>query len=323
MTSLSEPLVSVVTPVYNGEKYLEQCIESVLAQSYGNLDYVIVNNCSTDDSLGIARRYARKDSRLRIHNNSEFLPHVRNWNHALRQISAISRYCKVVHADDWLYPECVARMVDLAEKHPTVGIVGAYRVVGDRYEPRHPPTSTVTSGRQICRDYLLTGRGVFGSPTSLLILSDLIRSRAAFYNESNLHADPEACLDVLQDSDFGFVPRVLTYTRLHDKSVTSGHQSLETMRLLRYHLLRRYGRVYLSDQEYRERLSHTTSAYYRFLWKTILRSRSQVWPYHQNGLRGLGYNVSLVKLTQVLLLLVVNGISHPKRNLRILLRSKV
>ena len=52
MNRSSQPLVSVVTPVYNGAEYLSECIESVLAQTYQNWDYTIVNNCSTDDSAG-------------------------------------------------------------------------------------------------------------------------------------------------------------------------------------------------------------------------------------------------------------------------------
>ncbi|HID65334.1 MAG TPA: glycosyltransferase family 2 protein, partial [Anaerolineae bacterium] len=111
----SQPLVSVVTPVYNAEPYLAECIESVLAQTYENWEYIIVNNCSTDHSLEIARHYAQQDARIHIHNNDEFLKQFQNWNHAMRQISPESKYCKVVHADDWLFPECLARMVEVAE----------------------------------------------------------------------------------------------------------------------------------------------------------------------------------------------------------------
>jgi len=52
------PLVSVVTPAYNGENHLTECSERVWAQTYQNWEYIIVNNCSTDRSLEIARRYA-------------------------------------------------------------------------------------------------------------------------------------------------------------------------------------------------------------------------------------------------------------------------
>src|SRR5688500_12157737 len=98
-----QPFVSVVTPVYNGEKYLAECVESVLAQTYHNWEYCIVNNCSTDRTLDIAEAYAQKDKRVRVHNNSEFVGCDQNANIAFRQISPDSRYSKVVHADDWLF----------------------------------------------------------------------------------------------------------------------------------------------------------------------------------------------------------------------------
>ena len=69
MNPISEPLVSIVTPVYNGEKFLADCIESILAQSYENWEYIIVNNCSTDRSLAIAEKYAEKDARIKIFSN--------------------------------------------------------------------------------------------------------------------------------------------------------------------------------------------------------------------------------------------------------------
>ena len=65
----SQPFVSIVTPVYNAEKYLSQCIESVLNQTYQNWEYVIVNNCSSDKSLKIAEDFAGKESRIRICDN--------------------------------------------------------------------------------------------------------------------------------------------------------------------------------------------------------------------------------------------------------------
>ena len=121
-----EPLVSVVTPVYNGEDFLTECIESVLRQTYGNYEYIIVNNCSTDRSLEIALNYSKRDSRIRVHSNSQFVGVIENHNIAFRLISPNSKYCKVVSADDWLFPECLARMVDVAEANPSAGFVGSY-----------------------------------------------------------------------------------------------------------------------------------------------------------------------------------------------------
>src|SRR5687768_18358729 len=91
-----QPLVSVLTPVYNGERYLVECIESVLAQTYQNWEYCIVNNRSTDRTLAIAQKYASQDNRIRIHNNETFVECDANGNIAFRQISSESKYCKVV-----------------------------------------------------------------------------------------------------------------------------------------------------------------------------------------------------------------------------------
>jgi glycosyltransferase involved in cell wall biosynthesis len=203
--SNSEPLVSIITPVYNGEKYLAECIESVLNQSYKNWDYCIVNNCSTDKTREIAEEYARKDPRIRVHNNSAFLNIYDNLNHAMRQLAPGSKYCKVVHADDLLFPECVEKMVQLAERHPEIGIVGAYglrgkEVVWDRLIPLGSP---VIPGRNVCRSILLGEPYVFGSPTSTLIRADLVRKKADFYNVINPNPDAEVCFELLKESDFG------------------------------------------------------------------------------------------------------------------------
>ena len=176
MNPTSEPLVSIVTPVFNGEPYLDECIQSVLAQKYKNWEYIILNNCSTDGSLAIAEKYSKKDARIKVHNTRQLLPMLKNHNHALRQISPASKYCKVVHADDLLFPECLERMVSLAEVFPTAGVIGSYCLWGNRVVSDGLPYSeNFLSGKDICRLTLLDKIFVFWSPSSILILSDLIR----------------------------------------------------------------------------------------------------------------------------------------------------
>ncbi|MEJ2116072.1 MAG: glycosyltransferase family A protein, partial [Gammaproteobacteria bacterium] len=112
-----QPLVSVVTPVYNGEIYLSECIESVLAQTYANWEYIILNNCSTDHTPQIIQKYADADKRIKIFTNDKLLPIMDNWNAALQNISPESVYCKIVHADDKLFSECLASMVQIGEQY--------------------------------------------------------------------------------------------------------------------------------------------------------------------------------------------------------------
>ncbi len=292
------PLISVVTPVYNTELYLAECIESVLSQTYRPLEYIIVDNCSTDRSLEIAESYARGSDIIRVLRNDRHLGVLQNWNHAMRQISPDSRYCKVVHADDWLFPECIGRMAELAEAHPAVGIVGSYRLEETKVGcDGLPYPSTVVPGRELCSSRLRGGSYVFGSPTSLLIRSDLIRARRCFYNEENLHADNEACYDLLRESDFGFVHQVLTFTRRHNEAVSSYAKRMNTYILAELLILKKYGPLYLGEDEYRRIFGKRVKAYYRFLGRSVFqRKGAEFWNFHRTGLKGLGVEISVPQL---------------------------
>jgi glycosyltransferase involved in cell wall biosynthesis len=319
----SQPLVSVVTPVYNTEKYLAECIESVLAQTYEHWEYVIVNNCSTDRSLEIAQRYADRDARIRLCDNDGFLNQMQNWNHAMRQISPDSKYCKVVHADDWLFPECIARMVSLAEAHPVVGIVSAYRLDETRVNlDGLPYPSNVVSGWQIGRSALLDGLRVFGAPTSLLIRSDLVRSRPEFYDESTVCADSHVCFELLQRSDFGFVHQVLTFTRRHNESITSLMHRFNTRKLGWFVALTKYGPVFLDEQEYRERLHQVIEGYHAFLAKSAFELREKAfWDYHRAELKKLGHPIQPAKLAKAVFMQLLD-LRDTVRTIRPALRRK-
>ncbi len=285
------PLVSVVTPVYNGDKYIAECVDSVLGQTYTNWEYIIVNNCSTDRTPEIVQAYALQDERIRVYHNHELINAIPNWNHALRQISAESRYCKMVLADDWIFPECLSHMVDLAETYPSVGIVSAYRLDENQVNlDGLPYPSPVTPGHDIARMSLWRQPlHLFGSPTSLLVRSDLVHSRKAFYDESMIHADTAVCFDILQDNDFGFVHQVLTFTRRHHESITAALSPYNTILIDQIRMLQKYGPIYLSDPEYRQRLNDMIRRYHGFLARNLFQPERKIfWAYHRQIRRELG-----------------------------------
>src|SRR5262245_14266227 len=119
------PLVSVVTPVYNGANYLAECVESVVSQTYENWDFAIVDNASDDATPEIAERYSARDSRIRHLRFDEFVGATANHNRTFEAINPRSEFCKVVQADDWLYPECLSLMVAAADVSRSVGVVSA------------------------------------------------------------------------------------------------------------------------------------------------------------------------------------------------------
>jgi glycosyltransferase involved in cell wall biosynthesis len=298
MIEVDQPFVSVVTPVYNTEKYLGECIESVLHQTYDNWEYIILNNQSTDCSLEIAESYARKDSRIRVISNEKHLERMENLNRAFHYMSEDSKYCKVIHADDWLFPECILKMVEVAQSYPSVGIVSSYRLdERDVNLDGLPFPSSCTDGRAIARDFFLSGRYFFGSPSSLLIRSDLIRKRKTFYDESTLHGDTIACLDILREADFGFVHQVLTFTRRHNESATSFIRKYETYRLSRLQPLIWYGKYFLSPEEYTKCLRSKLINYYHFLAKMLIELKGlDFLRFHKKELMKLGLRLSYLKL---------------------------
>jgi glycosyltransferase involved in cell wall biosynthesis len=267
----SGPLVSVLTPVYNGEEYLEECIQSVIRQTYTNWEYVIVDNLSTDGTPAIAQRFAAEDSRVRLVRASEFLDIYGNHNRALGEIAAESRYCKIVQADDWIYPECLERMVDVAERNPSVGVVGAFRLFDSQVQLDGlvPYWQEVIPGREALRSSVLgTVYDWFtGSPTSLMYRSDLVRDSPQFYDTRNWHADTDAAFRLLLDSDLGFVHQVLTFSRNNPGMLSSFTYRVYTFNALEGKMLIRYGPRVLSRGDYQTALRRWLRRYGSWLAK--------------------------------------------------------
>ena len=318
----SQPLVSVLTPVYNGEEFLAECIESVLAQTYQNWEYCIVNNCSTDRTLEIAESYAKQDKRIRIHNNTEFVGCDANGNIAMRQISMGSKYCKVVYADDWIFPECIMKMVEVAEAHPTVAIVGAYGLAGTAVKwVGVPYTDTVIPGRDICRQTLLGNLYVFGTPTAILFRSDLVRDADSFYDESNPHCDSEVCLKILSRWDFGFVHQVLTYIRKREGSEVTVSKRYNTFAPNRIDRLLKFGPTVLSPGELEACLKRYLAVYYQYLAVSVFACREkEFWIFHREKMKSIGYPLSLLRLFTAVCSKAVDYLFNPKETVDRLLK---
>jgi len=307
----AKSLVSVITPVYNGAAFLDECIRSVLEQTYENFEYIILDNQSTDETVAIAERAAETDSRIRVIHCDEHLGIIANWNRSLQAISANSNYIKFVHADDWLFADCIARMVELADANEDVGLVSAYRLEEDRISldylppdaPCAPGTDTfVMEGRQVARAVLQKKASVLGSPTSVLIRSCLVSSSVPFFTDEFLHADKDACLRVLQESNFGFIKQVLTYTRRHNESVTSLTNSLDTRRQENLLVLKKYGPALLSDAELERTQTRELIDYYNFLAAKAGTGAGQAfWESHRKVLASAGKPLSRWRLARAVL----------------------
>ena len=194
------------------------------------------------------------------------------------------------------FPECLERMVELSERNPTVGVVSAYRLEETMVTLTGLPHSiSVLPGREICRSTLLGGPYpyLFGSPSSLLIRSDLIRARNRFYDpdyniaeEYPFTEDVAACCEILRESDFGFVHQVLTFTRRDERSPFSKFSRLGANIPEQINLVFKYGPVYLTKEEYERIVAVYIAFYAAFLLRSLPRfAKPEHRAYHGQAVR--------------------------------------
>lgn len=295
---MADPIITILTPVYNGEAYLRDCIESVLAQERPDFKYIIVNNCSKDKSGEIAEAYAKKDSRVQVHTNGKFVSAIENHNIAFNLVPPDSKYCKIVSADDWIMPDCLAKLVALAEMNPSVGIVGCYQRSGDRVRWQGIPNDiNILSGREAARLGLLRGVHVFGTPTSVLYRSSLVRMRDRFFPHNRAYADTSACFDYLQYCDFGFVHEELAVERVHDGQWSAEMDKLESSAVAFLDILTRYGHFYLTEKEFEARKKEAFDIYFRNLGGCFWKMKGpSFWKFHREVLNEIGYDLPWLKV---------------------------
>lgn len=119
-------LVSIIVPIYNVEPYLRQCLDSLVTQTYQNMDIILVDDGSTDQSGGICDEYGKRDARIRVvHKNNEGVMLARK--NALNM--AVGKYCMCVDGDDWLEPDAVETLISYREKYDADIVIGNYSKV--------------------------------------------------------------------------------------------------------------------------------------------------------------------------------------------------
>ncbi|MBD2327264.1 glycosyltransferase [Alkalinema sp. FACHB-956] len=114
------PRVSIGVPVYNGEAFLRDCLDSLLGQTFSDFEIIISDNASTDSTEAICREYAARDARIYYYRNDYNIGPVANFDRVLRL--ARGEYFKWAAHDDVSAPEWLARCVEVLEHHPEVAL---------------------------------------------------------------------------------------------------------------------------------------------------------------------------------------------------------
>ena len=143
------PTLSMGLPVYNGQRYLAQAVESLLSQTYGDFELVLCDNASTDETASIARDLARRDTRVRYYRNERNLGAAPNFNRALLLCAGRGRYFKWTAHDDLYAPTYLERCVAVLEQDPSTVLCHSRTVIIDEdgRELSPPRRSELSNGR--------------------------------------------------------------------------------------------------------------------------------------------------------------------------------
>lgn len=209
------PLVSVVMPAFNAERYIGDAIESILAQTFGDFELIIVNDGSTDGTRATVERYARRDERIYVKSleRNSGGGHARN----VAILHARGPLIAVMDADDLSLPERLEKQVRFLQAHPEVGVVGSNIVYMDEH------AMPIWERRYWSEDAAIRKYMFLACPLSIgscMIRKDVI-ARAGLHDATYQHAeDYELFFRLGRVTQFANIGETLYRYRVHPHSTS-------------------------------------------------------------------------------------------------------
>jgi glycosyltransferase involved in cell wall biosynthesis len=216
------PKVSICMPNYNCSRYLPEAIESVLKQSYSNFEFIIIDDCSKDNSVEIIKKYAEKDKRIVFSINDHNMGMVNNWNLCLK--SAQGDYIKFLFHDDVLASEkALERMVSVLDANEDISLVATARnIINDRSEIMETwseyKTRTGYAGTKIIQDCLIEQKNRIGEPSVVMFRKK--HAGRGFDGRYKQAVDLEMWFHILEQGDFAYIEEPLCSFRIHSNQQT-------------------------------------------------------------------------------------------------------
>jgi glycosyltransferase involved in cell wall biosynthesis len=209
------PLVSVLIPTFNYGRFLDEAIQSVLAQSYQNFELIIVDNHSRDNTREVVSAYLA-DKRISFYQNESNIGLVANWNKCLGY--AKGEFIKFLMADDLFQPELLSEMVGVMLKYPNVTLVTSNSdVFGSKNKPRISKFIGLQQGRELIFKCLKHGAGnLIGEPTTVMFRRRDLRKVGNFNPNFTCLVDFNMWLRLLNIGDAYFIAKSLSGFRAHN-----------------------------------------------------------------------------------------------------------
>lgn len=209
---MGSPLVSILITAYNRAKYIEASVRSVLRSSYTNLEVIIVDDRSTDDTWTIVQSLAALDHRIRIFQNERNLKQFQNRNQAASY--ARGKYIKFVDSDDIIYTYAISQMVDAMEQFPEA----SFGVFSNRTNDTRP-YPYLADKTEAYVQYFTQGADILGmGPMGVIFRTDFFHAIRGFQDFSIL-GDTSILFEAIQRSPVVKIGASQFWWRLHDDQV--------------------------------------------------------------------------------------------------------
>jgi glycosyltransferase involved in cell wall biosynthesis len=231
MISSIHPLVSILIPAYNRERYIEECICSALSQDYPSFEVVVVDNNSIDNTWTICNKLAAIDSRVRIFRNDANIGPVRNWMQCAKLARGV--FCKILFSDDLLAPNCLSVMVQQLSQSSSISFCYSSVLLKSEGRPERIIYNQSRSRLLTLSEFinlLIKGQSPLSPCSSMLRRSDLLenlspRIPSLLSHQYALHgAGPDILLLLLTASKYSrisFINSPLVSFRDHSDSFTA------------------------------------------------------------------------------------------------------
>lgn len=227
----NKPRVSLGIPVYNGEKYLEETLNSILAQTYTDFELVISDNGSTDRTQQICEQYAQKDPRVKYFRNAKNIGIAPNYNRAFELCSG--EYFKWTDYDDLLQPDFVLKCIEGLDKNPSAAVCfPKTRLIDENSKfvnDFEPPDEASSPKPHIRFKSLLLDPDHIVSQASGLMRAELVRKTVM--HGSYPCSDEVFLAHLALLGDFVEIPDRLFYYRIHPRQSTKGVLASERSRV--------------------------------------------------------------------------------------------
>ena len=209
--------VSVVTSIYNGEKYIGETIESIIQQTFTDWEYIIIDNASTDASPKIIEDYAKQDARIRFYRNDNNIGVAENLNQCFDLTHG--KYIARTDADDLSYPSRLEKQFQYMEAHPRIALLGCNMDIWNRGVIEHNTDNTAMLNNSSEMRFVLPFTNIIGAST-FFIRNDVIKNYNIRYSPYIYAEDFSLLLDILKFGEICSLDEPLVLYRMHQGQVT-------------------------------------------------------------------------------------------------------